>query len=164
MMVGCALLLVVVVVAGPIATFLRSIWDLSAVSALAAGLVASSTIVFGSLKLLSWWTPPYPPCKNKRCRDRDYREVAANDAGIVVVCRCGTRYWRTPHAKRHAFDGAERFIEVVGGRSLRSYMKRTTLRRWHSDAEGLPPGFDEALPKSLALDAYRTSPASQPRL
>lgn len=158
-MIGCVLVAAIGFLGLLLGATLRSIFGVSPLLALIAGVLGSVACTYGVWNLMRWWTPPFPVCRTGRCRaEADYRVLKASAAGLLVVCRCGGAYWRTRYADRSSFDGDELFVEVVGGRCLQPFERRTRFGRWRS-ATSLPAGL-ASLPSSLVLEAYRTPGAS----
>lgn len=64
--------------------------------------------------------PPFPVCRNGKCRYGNYQYQRVDGGGYALFCRCGGRYRKT----------GRRFMQEMPDGSLRPYMIWKAFRGW----------------------------------
>lgn len=74
----------------------------------------------------------FPPCLGGRCQAKDYHAVEGGlkDNGVVVECRCGTRYLRT----------WDRRLMVLQDEKAVPFKRQVRWGRWIDDPSNGPDG------------------------
>ena len=99
---------------------------------------AGMLVLMVLLWLMLLYRPYFPRCRNGTCGQRDYQVITTDLAGapqlsgegrsktgMLVRCRCGTRYLESL--------GEHRFYEVTSEGELQPYLRFRPYRRWEPD-------------------------------
>ncbi len=73
--------------------------------------------------------PPRPHCANGRCSFHDYEVVSVTGKDVILVCKCGDRY----------FKSGKRFMRLGAEETRKPYMVSAGWGRWRPDIRDTPP-------------------------